>query len=103
MTDFAATHRRSLERPHDFWAEAAEAIDWTKTWQLREIVFKNCQLNYCNFKLLKIPGIKMTGCEVKDADFSEADLTNGDFKNTDFEKSRFIKTDWHAPQKGVQL
>lgn len=67
-------------------------IDWTKTRQFREIVFKNCRLNYSNFKLMKVPGIKMTGCEVKDADFSEADLTNGDFKNTDFEKSRFIKT-----------
>jgi uncharacterized protein YjbI with pentapeptide repeats len=67
-------------------------IDWTKTQQFREIVFKNCQLNYSNFKLLKIPNIKITDCEVKDADFAEADLSNGDFKNTDFEKSRFFKT-----------
>jgi fluoroquinolone resistance protein len=67
-------------------------IDWTKTQQFREIVFKNCQLNYSNFKLLKIPDIKITDCEVKDADFAEADLSNCDFKNTDFENSRFFKT-----------
>jgi len=67
-------------------------IDWTKTQQFQETVFKNCQLNYSNFRLLKIPKIKMVDCEVKDADFAEADLSNGDFKNSDFENSRFFKT-----------
>ena len=66
-------------------------IDWTKTQQFREIVFKNSQLNYANCRLLKIQKIKMADCEVKDADFAEADLSNGDFKNTDFEKTRFFK------------
>src|ERR1700732_1337293 len=28
MTGYAETYRRSLERPEEFWAEAAEAIDW---------------------------------------------------------------------------
>jgi fluoroquinolone resistance protein len=60
--------------------------------ELRGIAFTSCQLNYSNFKLLKLPGIKMTDCEVKDADFTEADFSKSDFKKTDFEKSRFLKT-----------
>ena len=29
---YAETYRRSLERPEEFWAEAAEAIDWDRRW-----------------------------------------------------------------------
>ncbi len=29
---YAETYRRSLERPEEFWAEAAEAIDWERRW-----------------------------------------------------------------------
>src|SRR5437763_17091040 len=32
MTGYAETYRRSLERPEEFWAEAAEAIDWEGRW-----------------------------------------------------------------------
>ncbi len=32
MTGYVETYRRSLERPEEFWAEAAEAIDWEKRW-----------------------------------------------------------------------
>jgi propionyl-CoA synthetase len=32
MTGYAETYRRSLDRPEEFWAEAAAAIDWDKTW-----------------------------------------------------------------------
>src|ERR1700751_3183622 len=32
MTGYAETYRRSLERPDEFWAEAAEAIDWERRW-----------------------------------------------------------------------
>src|SRR5258708_28779747 len=32
MTRYADTHRRSLEEPEAFWAEAAEAIDWERRW-----------------------------------------------------------------------
>jgi propionyl-CoA synthetase len=32
MTSYAETYRRSLERPKEFWAEAAEAIDWERRW-----------------------------------------------------------------------
>jgi len=27
-----STYRKSLERPEEFWGEAAEDIDWIKTW-----------------------------------------------------------------------
>jgi fluoroquinolone resistance protein len=67
-------------------------VDWTRTQQFRDISFKDSQLNYSNFRLLKIPRIKMVSCEVKDADFTETDLTLGDFKKSDFEKTRFFKT-----------
>jgi propionyl-CoA synthetase len=32
MTGYAETYRRSLEQPEEFWAEAAEAIDWERRW-----------------------------------------------------------------------
>jgi propionyl-CoA synthetase len=32
MTGYAETYRRSIERPDEFWAEAAEAIDWERRW-----------------------------------------------------------------------
>ena len=32
MTGIAEIYRRSLDRPEQFWAEAAEAIDWDKGW-----------------------------------------------------------------------
>src|SRR5258705_12528425 len=32
MTGYSETYRRSLERPEEFWAEAAGAIDWERRW-----------------------------------------------------------------------
>ncbi len=32
MTGIAEVYRRSLDRPEEFWAEAAEAIDWERRW-----------------------------------------------------------------------
>jgi propionyl-CoA synthetase len=32
MTGYAETYRRSLDRPEEFWAEAAGAIDWERRW-----------------------------------------------------------------------
>ena len=66
-------------------------FDWTKAQKIQDLVFNNCQINYSNFKLLKLPKVKIMGCEAKEVDFIETDLTGGDFKNTDFEKSRFFK------------
>jgi propionyl-CoA synthetase len=31
-TGYAETYRRSIEHPEEFWAEAAEAIDWERRW-----------------------------------------------------------------------
>jgi propionyl-CoA synthetase len=33
MAGYAETYRRALERPQEFWAEAAEAIDWDERWE----------------------------------------------------------------------
>lgn len=67
-------------------------FDWTKAQHLQEISFENCQLNFSNFRLLKLPKLKMVACEVKEADFTETDLSEGNFTDTDFERSVFSKT-----------
>jgi len=66
--------------------------DWTKTSQVHGLDFADCQLNYSNFAMLKIPKIKIIGCEAKEADFTETDLSDGDFCGTDLEGSIFSKT-----------
>jgi len=68
-------------------------FDWTKTRKAEELSFSSCQINYSNFKLLKIPGTKIIDSEAREVDFIETDLSKGIFKGTDFEKSRFFKTD----------
>ena len=67
-------------------------MDWTLAAELSEPDFLECQLNYSNFKLLKLPGIKLVNCEAKEVDFIETDLRKGDFRHSDFEGSRFFKT-----------
>jgi fluoroquinolone resistance protein len=67
-------------------------VDWTKTQYLKDLNFAGCQVNYSNFKLLKISRIKLVDCEAKEVDYSETDLSQGDFRNTDFENSLFFKT-----------
>ncbi len=67
-------------------------MDWTRSAELSELDFKECQLNYSNFKLVKIPRVKMINCEAKEVDFIETDLSKGDLRQTDFENSRFFKT-----------
>ena len=32
MTGYVETYRRSLEKPEEFWAEAAAAIEWERRW-----------------------------------------------------------------------
>src|SRR4051794_41532061 len=32
MTGYLEMHRRSIELPEEFWAEAAEGIDWDRRW-----------------------------------------------------------------------
>jgi fluoroquinolone resistance protein len=67
-------------------------VDWTKTEDLRGLDFSSCQINYSNFRMLKIPKTKLIVCEAKEVDFTEADLNQSDFQRTDFEKSLFFKT-----------
>ena len=67
-------------------------FDWTKTQHIQEICFENCQINYSNFRMLKLSKIKMVNCEAKEVDFTETDLSDGVFTNTDFERSIFSKT-----------
>ncbi len=75
-----------------FTKSKAIGFDWTRAQKIQDLAFNNCQINYSNFKLLKLPKIKIVNCEAKEVDFIETDVTDGDFKNTDFEKSRFFKT-----------
>lgn len=76
----------------DFQKSKIIGFDWTKTQQIKDLNFDHCQINYSNFRLLKLPKIKMIDCEAKEVDFTEADLREGVFTNTDFERSVFSKT-----------
>ena len=67
-------------------------FDWTKTKKVLSLSFKNCQINYSNFKLLKLPKIKIINSQALEVDFTETDLSEGDFEKTDFAGSRFLKT-----------
>jgi fluoroquinolone resistance protein len=80
-----------FQDPHFFRCKLM-GMDWTRAADLSEPDFLECQLNYSNFKLLKLPGIKMVNCEAKEVDFIETDLRLGNFRQTDFENSRFFKT-----------
>ena len=66
--------------------------DWTKASQIQGFSFMDCQVNYSNFAMLKLPKIKMINCEAKEVDFAGADLNEGSFTGTDFERSVFSKT-----------
>lgn len=66
--------------------------DWTKTSQIQGVNFTDCQINYSNFAMLKLPKIIMINCEAKEVDFTETDLSDGSFTGTDFERSVFFKT-----------
>ena len=66
--------------------------DWSKTSQIQGLDFTDCQINYSNFAMLKIPKIKMINCEAKEVDFTETDLSEGSFTGTDFERSICFRT-----------
>jgi fluoroquinolone resistance protein len=67
-------------------------IDWTKTKLFREPEFYDCQIDFSNFRMLKIPGVKIINCEAREVEFIETDFSGGVFTGTDFERSRFFKT-----------
>jgi fluoroquinolone resistance protein len=86
--------------PHDtrfmevkFSGSKVLGFDWAKAAKAEDLSFTDCQINYSNFKLLKVPNIKIINCQAKEVDFIETDMNHGTFKNTDFENSRFLKTD----------
>jgi len=70
----------------------AIGCDWTKASQIQGFSFIDCQINYSNFAMLKLPKIIMINCEAKEVDFTETDLSNGSLTGTDFEGSVFSKT-----------
>ena len=76
-----------------FSKSKAIAIDWTKAQRVQGLAFDGCQIDYSNFRLLRIPKIKMANCEAREVEFIETDLSGGDFRNTDFKGSRFIRAD----------
>ncbi len=67
-------------------------VDWTKAERVQNVSFEKCQIDYSNFRLLKLHKIKMIACIAKEADFTETDFTEGNFTDTDFERSVFSKT-----------
>jgi uncharacterized protein YjbI with pentapeptide repeats len=67
-------------------------FDWSSTEYIQDINFKSCQINYSNFRMLKLRKLKMISCEAKEVDFTETDLSEGILTDTDFEKSIFLKT-----------
>lgn len=77
----------------DFTSCKVIGIDWTRTLETRDMHFRDCQLNYSNFRFLDMPGLEMVGCEVKDADFIETRLKKAVFRKSDLEKTRFFKAD----------
>ena len=67
-------------------------FDWTKAHHIQDIHFTDCQLNYSNFRMLKLPKMEMSDCEAKELDFTETHLTEANLCGTDFERSIFLKT-----------
>ena len=67
-------------------------LDWTTAAHVKDLDFNNSQIDYSNFRTLKLPKISIVNCEAKEVDFTEADLNEGIFTNTDFERSVFFKT-----------
>jgi len=67
-------------------------MDWTKALEIRDLSFADCQLNFSNFRFLKLAGLKIAHCQVRDSDFTEADLSGADFRGSDLENTRFFKT-----------
>jgi len=67
-------------------------IDWTRVTLLKEPEFNTCQIDYSNFRMLKIPKTKIINCEAKECEFAETDFTGAVFTGTNFEKSKFFKT-----------
>ncbi|MGB5336053.1 MAG: propionyl-CoA synthetase [Woeseiaceae bacterium] len=55
MTNYTDRHRSSIEHPEEFWAEAAEGIDWEKPWD--KVLEKTDSMTYRWF-----PGAELNTC-----------------------------------------
>jgi len=67
-------------------------VDWTKAARVVDLLFEDCQINYSNFSMIKLPKSGFTSCEAKEVDFSEADLSGSDFSGSDLKRSIFSRT-----------
>lgn len=67
------------------------SVDWAIAQEVRGLKFTHCQIDYSNFRMLKLPKLIMTDCIAKGVSFEDVDLSDGDFQNTDFEESVFFK------------
>ena len=67
-------------------------MDWTTGSRIHNLSFEKCQINYSNFRLLKLPGIKILDTEAKEVDFASTDLRKSLLMGTDFERSIFHTT-----------
>ncbi|NUM72632.1 MAG: pentapeptide repeat-containing protein [Ignavibacteriaceae bacterium] len=54
--------------------------------------FSRCDLSFCSFHKLKIPGTVFKECHLKEADFSLTDLKGADFSGSDLISARFEQT-----------
>lgn len=69
-----------------------QGFDWTLALRINSLAFTNCQINYSNFRFLKLQKTKLINSVAKEADFTECNLSESDFSGTDFEGSIFFKT-----------
>jgi fluoroquinolone resistance protein len=65
---------------------------------LLELIFQNCQLDYCNFYSLKLKKSVFKDCRMREVDFSQADLSGCDLLRSDlagaiFDRSILEKAD----------
>lgn len=67
-------------------------FDWTSGRQVQNLSFRNCQINYSNFKLMHLPKLIMVNCEAKEVEFAGAQLENCDFSGSNFENAIFSNT-----------
>jgi len=68
-------------------------FDWTKTRDVKSLIFDHCDISYSNFSHLKLPQLQLTDSVAKEVSFIEASLKEGKFTGTDFKKALFHKTD----------
>lgn len=64
-------------------------IDWSRVGDIVNICFKKCELNYSNFRFVKLLKSNITDCKACEVDFTGIDLSNSILCGTDFNRSIF--------------